>query len=324
MQKGEVFRTEIQYRRKDRTLGWYELAGGMIYPDSAESIWAFVDINDRKRVEAELEQHRHHLERLVEDRTTSLSIAKESAEAASRAKSMFLSNISHELRTPMNGIMGMTEMAMRRVTDSKINEMLGKAMASAERLLLLLNNLIDISNIEAERFTLVREKFKLNTVLENLQEHIGQKSEEKGVHYLLDFAPAITELNLLGDPVRLGQVLATLAENAIKFTADGSVTISVQVLAETSTDIRLRFEVQDTGIGIDADDQRHLFKLFEQVDGSSSRKYGGTGLGLAICKRLIELMGGTISVSSQVGVGSTFWFVISLDKAMGSAALGRE
>ncbi|MDP3539820.1 MAG: PAS domain S-box protein [Azonexus sp.] len=324
MQKGEVFRTEIQYRRKDGSLGWYELAGGMIYPDSAESIWSFIDINDRKRVEAELEQHRHHLERLVEDRTTALSIAREAAEAASRAKSMFLGNISHELRTPMNGIMGMTGVALRRVTDPKTSELLGIAMASAEKLLLLLNNLIDISKMEAERFTLERDRFKMETVLGNLQDHIGQKAEVKGVQFILDIAPEVSEHALLGDPVRLGQVLATLIENAIKFTDDGSVTVRAQVLAETPADIRLRFEVQDTGIGIAADDQRRLFKLFEQVDGSLNRKYGGTGLGLVICKRLIELMGGSIGVSSQIGVGSTFWFDICLEKSMESAALVRE
>ena len=135
------------------------------------------------------------------------------------------------------------------------------------------------------------------------------------MQFPLDIAPKVTGYTLLVDPVHLGQVLATLTDNAIKFTDDGSVTLRGEVLAETSGVVMLRFEVQDTGIGIAADDQRRLFTNFEQVDGSQTRKYGGSGLGLAICKRLVELMGGSIGVSSQIGSGSSFWFAIRLDKA---------
>lgn len=316
MQRGEVFRSEIQYQRKDGSQGWYEIGGGLLFPGGAESIWAFIDINDRKEADAKLKQHRYHLERLVADRTAALSIAKEAAETASRAKSMFLANISHELRTPMNGIMGMTGLAMRRVTDPKTNELLGKAMVSADRLLLLLNNLIDISNMEAERFALQRDTFKIETILGNLQTHLGQKADAKGLQLTFDIAPEVTGHTLLGDPVRLGQVLATLAENGIKFTDDGSVKLCAQVIVETPGDVMLRFEVQDTGIGIADGDQRRLFTTFEQVDGSQTRKYGGTGLGLAICKRLVEFMGGSIGVTSQISKGSTFWFVVRLDKAV--------
>jgi PAS domain S-box-containing protein len=315
LSKGHTYRDEVEHVRKDGSRIYVDVSGESLNVATGESLWCFMDITDHKQAEVELEQHRHHLERLVEDRTVALSIAKEAAEAASRAKSMFLANISHELRTPMNGIMGMTGVALRRVTDPKTNELLGKAMASADRLLLLLNNLIDISKMEAERFTLDRDTFMMETVLDNLQTHIGQKAEVKGVHFNLDIAPEVTGHTLVGDPVRLGQVLATLIENAIKFTDDGSVTLRAQVAKETSGDVRLRFEVQDTGIGIAADDQHHLFTLFEQVDGSVTRKYGGTGLGLIICKRLVELMGGSIGVSSKIGEGSTFWFAVRLDKA---------
>jgi PAS domain S-box-containing protein len=314
LSNGSVYRDQIEHVRKDGLHIYVDVSGAILNMDTGASLWCFMDITDRKRAEAELEEYRHHLEQMVVDRTASLSIAKEAAEAANRAKSMFLANISHELRTPMNGIMGMTGIALRRVTDPKAIEFLGKAMVSADRLLLLLNNLIDISKIEAERFTLERDTFNMETVLDHLRTHIGQKAEQRGLLFTLDIAPEVTAPVLLGDPVRLGQVLATLTENAIKFTEHGSVTLRASVTEDAFSDVSMRFEVQDTGIGIAADDQRRLFTLFEQVDGSQTRKYGGTGLGLAICKRLAELMGGSIGVNSQIGEGSMFWFAVRLDK----------
>ena len=317
--EGEPLLNKIDpYYDVDGKPGWVSTNKWPIVDDHGKVVGIFGisrDVTQARQLEVELEKHRHHLEQLVEDRTAALSITKEAAEAANRAKSMFLANISHELRTPMNGIIGMTRIALRHVTDPKTIELLGKAMTSADRLLLLLNNLIEISKMEAERFTLERDTFRMETVLDNLQAHIGQKAELKGLQFNLDIAPEVTGYTLLGDPVHLGQVLATLTENAIKFTDDGSVILRGQVLAETSGDVMLRFEVQDTGIGIAADDQSRLFTSFEQVDGSQTRKYGGSGLGLAICKRLVELMGGSIGVSSQIGAGSTFWFAIRLDKA---------
>jgi len=308
---------DFRLLKADGTPFWARLEAIAVQDESGARTLRIVlqDIGARKQTEADLEKHRQHLEQLVEDRTASLSIAKEAAEAANRAKSMFLANISHELRTPMNGIMGMTRAALHRVTDPKTSELLGKAMVSANHLLLLLDNLIDISSMEAERFTLERDTFKMETILDKLRTHIGQEAEVKGVHFNLDIAPEVTGHALLGDAVRLGQVLTTLTENAIKFTNEGSVTLRAQVDEETSADIRLHFEVQDTGIGIATDDQCRLFTLFEQVDGSMTRKYGGTGLGLVICKRLVELMGSSIGVRSQIGTGSTFWFTVRLDKA---------
>ena len=272
------------------------------------------DITERKRSEAELEKYRHHLEERVAERTAALSIAKEAAEAANRAKSTFLSNMSHELRTPMSAIMGMTTLALRRATDAKQIDQLTKVTQASQRLLGIINDILDLSKIEAERLHLEQTPFKLGSILENLSSLIGQKVSEKGLQLGIDLTPADATLPLQGDPLRLGQILLNLTGNALKFTDQGSVIISVRRAEEQSEEVLLRFEVRDTGIGISADDQKRLFTAFEQADGSMTRRYGGTGLGLAIRKRLTQMMGGQIGVDSQPGNGSTFWFTVRLSK----------
>jgi hypothetical protein len=269
---------------------------------------------ERERLRKEVEAHRDHLEELVAARTAALSIAKEAAEAANRAKSTFLANMSHELRTPMNGIMGMTQLALRRATDPKQIEQLNKVTHSALRLLGIINDILDISKIEAERLTLQRSAFKFGLVLENLMSLLGQQIAEKGLKMLIDLAPDVAGLTLQGDPLRLGQILLNLAANALKFTEQGSISVRTRMLEDTPDEVLLRIEVTDTGIGIAAEDQQRLFTAFEQADGSMTRKYGGTGLGLAISKRLAEMMGGEIGVQSQPGSGSTFWFTARLGK----------
>ncbi|MDP1652933.1 MAG: 7TM diverse intracellular signaling domain-containing protein [Rhodocyclaceae bacterium] len=264
---------------------------------------------------AELEHHRHHLEQLVEERTTALSIAKEAAEAANRAKSVFLANMSHELRTPMNGIMGMTDLALRRAADAKQVDYLNTVKQSAQHLLGIINDILDISKIEAERLTLENVEFKLAAVLESLTVLVGPAATEKGLKLTIDIPADLAKLPLQGDPLRLGQILLNLTSNAVKFTAAGSVTIAVSLAEDNSQNVLLRCEVRDTGIGIAADDRARLFLPFVQADGSSTRKYGGTGLGLAISKRLAQLMGGDIGVESQMGSGSTFWITARLEKA---------
>ena len=311
MAHGKIFRGEIQYRRKEGSFGWYEISGGLLNPESDESIWAFVDITERKTALAELEQYRHRLETMVVDRTAALSIAKEAAETASRAKSIFLANMSHELRTPMNGIMGMTSLAQRRATDPKQIEQLTKVTQSSQRLLAIIDDLLDLTQIEAERLTLEQTRFELGSVLDKLN---GLDAGQKGLKFSLDIAPDLAQQPLQGDPLRLGQILLNLTGNAIKFTSEGSISVRVLRVEESPTDVLLRFEVQDTGIGISAEDQKRLFNAFEQADGSSTRKHGGTGLGLAISKRLALMMGGSIGVESQLGAGSTFWFTAKLDK----------
>ncbi len=277
-----------------------------------------IDITERVQAQAELEKYRHHLEELVADRTTALSIAKEAAEAANRAKSTFLANMSHELRTPMNGIMGMTDVALRRATDPKQIDWLQKSQASAQRLLAVINDILDISKIEAERLNLDRYDFAPHEVLAKLGDLHGQNARGKGLAFDIDIAPALAAQTLRGDALRFGQILNNLIDNAIKFTSRGSVAVHVTASEESPADVLLRCEVRDTGIGIAAEDQARLFTAFEQADGSMTRKHGGTGLGLAISKRLAGMMGGAIGVVSQAGVGSTFWFTARLDKADGA------
>jgi signal transduction histidine kinase len=268
----------------------------------------------RSKLEQNLRHHQQHLEEMVQERTAALSIAKEAAETANRAKSTFLANMSHELRTPMNAIMGMTDIVLRRTSDAKQVEHLGKVKTASTHLLQVINDILDISKIEAERLTLEQIDFRLSEVLENVTSMITHKVAEKHLHLELEFAPAVTDLHLCGDPMRLGQILLNLTGNAVKFTAQGTVTVRVVVTDETATEVQLRFEVEDTGIGISSEDQKRLFSAFEQADGSMTRKFGGTGLGLVISKRLAKLMGGDVGVSSQPGVGSTFSLTVRIPK----------
>jgi signal transduction histidine kinase len=270
---------------------------------------------------AELEQHRNHLEDLVLTRTAELAASRDAAEAANRAKTIFLANMSHELRTPLHGIMGMTTLARRRISDPKALEQLDHAQTSAFRLQKLITDLIDISAIEAARVSLHRDPFSMMAVLESQQAQLAQAAAGKGLQWAIEIAPVLGQHLFIGDAVRFGQLLTNMCENAVKFTHHGSVTLRARVIADTATELTLRVEIQDTGIGISDEDQRQLFSLFIQADGSHTRKYGGTGLGLVISKRLIELMGGTIGVTSKEGVGSTFWVELGLEKRGAGSAI---
>ncbi|MBK8114988.1 MAG: response regulator [Candidatus Accumulibacter sp.] len=270
---------------------------------------------EREQLRKEVEQHRDHLEELVQARTLALSVAKEAAEAANRAKSCFLANMNHELRTPLTGMMGMSELALRRATDTRQKDQLTKAMLCSQRLLAIINDILDISRIEADRLTLDAVDFEVGRILEHLDHLMTRQAAEKGLLLSVEVAPELAGRTLHGDPLRLGQVLFHLTSNAIKFTSAGSVRVSVATTEETATDVLLHFEIRDTGIGISAADQAHLFTPFEQADASLARIYGGTGLGLALSKRLVQAMGGNIEVDSQVDVGSVFWFTVRLGRA---------
>jgi two-component system sensor histidine kinase/response regulator len=277
------------------------------------------DITQRKAAETELLQYRDHLEELVASRTAELANAKDAAEAASRAKSAFLANMSHELRTPMNGIMGMLALARQRMADLKGLDQLDKAQGAAKHLLGVLNDILDLSKIEAERMVLEDVPLKLGGIIENLTSVLGNKAVEKGLSLEIDLPEPLAWLPLMGDPLRLGQILLNLAGNAIKFTERGQVILRVRPVTETADAANIRFEVADTGIGIGPEAQARLFTSFEQADNSMTRKYGGSGLGLAISKRLVQLMGGEIGVESAPGLGSTFWFTIRLVRQGSSA-----
>ncbi len=308
----------LRWRTQDGNYLGFESNASPIIDDNGEVVGfqgVDRDVTDRLRIEAELQRYREHLEELVHARTADLSLAKEAAEAASRAKNTFLANMSHELRTPMNAIMGMTGLVLRKIADPKVQDQLGKVLNASQHLLVLINDILDISKIEAERFTLERKCFQLGKELESVLAVIKQNAMDKGLDLAADLPAEITALSLLGDPVRLGQILLNLAGNAVKFTYQGAVRLRVRMVENTPDDVLLRFDVEDSGIGISAEDQKRLFTAFEQADGSMTRRYGGAGLGLAITRSLARMMGGEVGVLSTLGQGSNFWFTARLGKS---------
>jgi two-component system sensor histidine kinase/response regulator len=277
------------------------------------------DITEKKRIGAELDRHRHHLEDLVRERTEQLAEAHAHAEAANRAKSAFLANMSHEIRTPMNAIVGLTHLLQRADPTPQQADRLNKIDAAARHLLAIINDVLDLSKIEIGKLALEQTDFRLDAILDSVRSLIAEQACSKGLTVEVDAENV--PLWLRGDPTRLRQALLNYAGNALKFTEHGRIALRVRLLEDTGEALRLRFAVEDSGIGIAPEDLPRLFGAFEQADTSTTRKYGGSGLGLAITRRLARLMGGNAGAESTPGQGSTFWFTACLRRGRGALPL---
>jgi PAS domain S-box-containing protein len=314
---------EVEYRIKDahgnwhwlhdRSIGYREENGDYILEGMA------MDVSERKKAEDEINILNINLEELVKQRTSelliannSLTAARDAAESANLAKSAFLANMSHEIRTPMNGILGMANILRREGVTPKQAERLDKIDSAALHLLHIINDILDISKIEAGKFIIEETAISISSIVTNVISMLLERAKDRGNRILVEtrYLPSL----LYGDPTRIQQALFNYVTNAIKFTENGTITLRTLMQDETSDSVMVRFEVQDTGIGIQPDVLPRLFSAFEQADKSITRKYGGTGLGLAITRRLAELMGGEAGVETEVGIGSTFWLTVRLRK----------
>jgi two-component system, sensor histidine kinase and response regulator len=289
--------------------------------DGSDYTWTIVeDITERKRNGAELEQHRHQLQGMVEQRTAQLNEARLQAEAANRAKDQFLANMSHEIRTPLGALTGLSYLIRQEGVTRRQADWLEKIEQAADHLLDVINDILDLSKIEAGKLALHQETVDVSALVASVASMLSHRTQGVGVQ--LHVSVDEFEQPLLGDMTRLKQALLNYGANAVKFTERGTIWLRARRLVSDERGVLARFEVQDTGIGIASEALKRLFVAFEQADSSTTRRYGGTGLGLAITKRLAQMMGGEVGANSTLGEGSTFWFTAWL--ARGGAPMIHE
>jgi two-component system, sensor histidine kinase and response regulator len=300
MARGEHCRDERELKRGDGSRFWCRIKGRHIEAGTSGSrhVSLYEDISAERKA--------------LED----IHNAMEAAEQAARAKAEFLANMSHEIRTPLNAVLGLAHLLSRTDVDVKQRSFPDKIQTSSQHLLSIINDILDFSRSESGNFKLEQVALSLERVLNNSLVLATEAARAKGLELIIDLEPG-TSMQVVGDPLRLGQVLVNYLNNAVKFTGHGEIVLAVAVLERSGGSTVLRFEVRDTGIGISKEQQAHLFESFQQADTSTTRRFGGTGLGLAIAKRLAQLMGGKVGVDSEPGVGSRFWFTAAL--AVGEA-----
>ncbi len=316
--QGRSWKGEFYNRRKDgiEYVG-FSIIAPIRQPDGLISHYVAIqdDITEKKRINQELDRHRYHLEQLVSERTHQLEEAKMAAEAANVSKSAFLANMSHEIRTPMNAILGLTHLLRNEGVTARQAQRLSKIDNASQHLLAIINNILDLSKIEAGRIQLEHRDFQLHDILDHVQSLIVEPAAAKGV--VVEIDPGDVPIWLRGDPTRLRQAMLNYAGNAVKFTERGKIVLRARLLEDDGQRLLIRFEVEDTGIGIAQPQRAKLFRAFEQADASTTRKYGGTGLGLAITRHLARLMGGDAGVDSTPGVGSVFWLTVRIERGQG-------
>ena len=288
---------ELQALKKEGSLFPVEIGLSPLPSRQGESAQVAVSIRD---ITERREQER------------ALKEAKSKAEEATELKSMFLANMSHEIRTPMNAIIGLSHLALKTQLSAKQRDYISKVHNAGTSLLAIINDILDFSKIEAGKLDIEVTDFQIDEVISSVTMVTAQKAHEKGLEFLADVASSIPE-QLRGDPLRLGQILTNLVNNAVKFTEQGEIRLKIELLEQTGEKVQLKFSVRDTGIGMTTEQAAKLFQPFSQADMSTTRKHGGTGLGLTISRRLVELMGGQIWLESEAGVGSTFNFTVWLE-----------
>ncbi|MBI1395766.1 MAG: PAS domain-containing protein [Betaproteobacteria bacterium] len=304
VETGTLMGSELDFIRKDGAILPVVVSASAVFDESGRFLHSrstVFDDSDRRVRDHQIMALHEELERRAAE-----------AEAANRAKSAFLANMSHEIRTPMNAIIGLTHLMSRAARDPGQKDKLAKIADAAKHLLSIINDILDISKIEAGKLELEHTDVDVESVMNGICTLVAERAESKGLELVVDTDPALLR-PLRGDPTRLRQVLLNYASNAVKFTNEGSVVIRSRVTSASDTALTVRFEVEDTGIGVPSEARQRLFGAFEQADNSTTRRYGGTGLGLAINRRLAQLMGGDVGVDSTAGQGSTFWFTARLD-----------